>query len=121
MIRRPPRSTLFPYTTLFRSLPPFSSDQPPFCCPVNDHLENARWADTAYGNEQGQPMKVLMLHCRYKKRGGEDLAVESEEQLLSTRGHAVFPYPRNNPEIEPFTIVEKAALPLTTEIGRAHV
>src|SRR5256885_3558286 len=25
MIRRPPRSTLFPYTTLFRSLPAFSS------------------------------------------------------------------------------------------------
>src|SRR3712207_8116297 len=24
MIRRPPRSTLFPYTTLFRSSPPFS-------------------------------------------------------------------------------------------------
>src|SRR3712207_7896321 len=23
MIRRPPRSTLFPYTTLFRSVPPF--------------------------------------------------------------------------------------------------
>lgn len=59
-------------------------------------------------------MKVLMLHCRYKKRGGEDLAVESEEQLLSTRGHTVFPYRRNNAEIEPFTIVEKAALPLTT-------
>src|SRR5437660_10772247 len=86
----------------------------PFCCPVNDHLENARGADTAYGNEQGQPMKVLMLHCRYKKRGGEDLAVESEEQLLSTRGHAVFPYRRNNAQIEPFTIAENAALPLTT-------
>src|SRR3712207_7157711 len=28
MIRRPPRSTLFPYTTLFRS-PPRSSDRPP--------------------------------------------------------------------------------------------
>src|SRR3712207_5955841 len=26
MIRRPPRSTLFPYTTLFRSLPVFPSD-----------------------------------------------------------------------------------------------
>src|SRR5256885_7691648 len=25
MIRRPPRSTLFPYTTLFRSIPPKSS------------------------------------------------------------------------------------------------
>src|SRR5256885_4688379 len=28
MIRRPPRSTLFPYTTLFRSLR-FSADRPP--------------------------------------------------------------------------------------------
>src|SRR3712207_7452753 len=26
MIRRPPRSTLFPYTTLFRSLPPVLAD-----------------------------------------------------------------------------------------------
>src|SRR2546422_6187380 len=26
MIRRPPRSTLFPYTTLFRSLLPYTSD-----------------------------------------------------------------------------------------------
>src|SRR5215204_567292 len=31
MIRRPPRSTLFPYTTLFRSAPPCSSQQPPEC------------------------------------------------------------------------------------------
>src|SRR3712207_9345784 len=28
MIRRPPRSTLFPYTTLFRSPRPYSSPQP---------------------------------------------------------------------------------------------
>src|SRR2546426_6251518 len=28
MIRRPPRSTLFPYTTLFRSLAPFGRDLP---------------------------------------------------------------------------------------------
>src|SRR3989454_5607660 len=28
MIRRPPRSTLFPYTTLFRSRPPHSSEHP---------------------------------------------------------------------------------------------
>src|SRR3712207_8721864 len=30
MIRRPPRSTLFPYTTLFRSLTVVSSTQTPF-------------------------------------------------------------------------------------------
>src|SRR3712207_8268655 len=28
MIRRPPRSTLFPYTTLFRSAPPATSSSP---------------------------------------------------------------------------------------------
>src|SRR3989442_2912238 len=28
MIRRPPRSTLFPYTTLFRSLPQWSTEPP---------------------------------------------------------------------------------------------
>src|SRR3712207_8544563 len=28
MIRRPPRSTLFPYTTLFRSRPPAGRDDP---------------------------------------------------------------------------------------------
>src|SRR5215203_6653551 len=28
MIRRPPRSTLFPYTTLFRSLPPGQGHRP---------------------------------------------------------------------------------------------
>src|SRR2546427_1316158 len=30
MIRRPPRSTLFPYTTLFRSLPGAGQDDRPF-------------------------------------------------------------------------------------------
>src|SRR3712207_8093934 len=35
MIRPPPRSTLFPYTTLFRSPPPRSSARrPPCSCPA---------------------------------------------------------------------------------------
>src|SRR5256885_7985781 len=35
MIRRPPRSTLFPYTTLFRSVQSESSHSAPYrgCCP----------------------------------------------------------------------------------------
>src|SRR5256885_14781596 len=33
MIRRPPRSTLFPYTTLFRSYEPFVADD----CPGESH------------------------------------------------------------------------------------
>src|SRR4030042_653817 len=38
MIRRPPRSTLFPYTTLFRSH---------FCCCSRLHLDGARRASSA--------------------------------------------------------------------------
>src|SRR5215469_18365749 len=34
MIRRPPRSTLFPYTTLFRSPPPQRGAPTPCCTPV---------------------------------------------------------------------------------------
>ena len=59
-------------------------------------------------------MKVLVLHCRYKEPGGEDLAVASEEQLLATRGHTVLPYRRSNAEIERLPVVQKAFLPLAT-------
>src|SRR3712207_7421252 len=38
MIRRPPRSTLFPYTTLFRSSPSRPGSQPP----------STRWCRTAW-------------------------------------------------------------------------
>src|SRR3989454_5530805 len=36
MIRRPPRSTLFPYTTLFRS-PPLQRSEPPLDAGALDH------------------------------------------------------------------------------------
>src|SRR5476649_2986489 len=35
MIRRPPRSTLFPYTTLFRSLQPSPMPNSVSLCPIN--------------------------------------------------------------------------------------
>src|SRR2546430_8804751 len=37
MIRRPPRSTLFPYTTLFRSLPRMSDKCPAVNRPLSRH------------------------------------------------------------------------------------
>src|SRR5438876_3823869 len=39
MIRRPPRSTLFPYTTLFRSLPPRADREP---APVPEPVPHLR-------------------------------------------------------------------------------
>src|SRR3712207_9126293 len=41
MIRRPPRSTLFPYTTLFRSVPPFRKGRVPKCQWHGDALSRA--------------------------------------------------------------------------------
>src|SRR2546430_11846861 len=42
MIRRPPRSTLFPYTTLFRSCDPGPPGSPPVPHPVNAHPASLR-------------------------------------------------------------------------------
>src|SRR6266699_5731648 len=42
MIRRPPRSTLFPYTTLFRSPPRRRLRQHPGQPPYRDHLDDPR-------------------------------------------------------------------------------
>src|SRR3989339_1525212 len=42
MIRRPPRSTLFPYTTLFRSLPPPRSAENKTCSPALSHAPHLR-------------------------------------------------------------------------------
>src|SRR5688572_32568966 len=52
MIRRPPRSTLFPYTTLFRSYVPHygvqdgSSREPPGCCVVIRRTASVRFPAT---------------------------------------------------------------------------
>src|SRR3989442_7300647 len=43
MIRRPPRSTLFPYTTLFRSVM-VSSPSEAICCSVAAEVCSAPWA-----------------------------------------------------------------------------
>src|ERR1039457_7486737 len=42
MIRRPPRSTLFPYTTLFRSLAGCARFLPQFLVPCSSHHEADR-------------------------------------------------------------------------------
>src|SRR2546428_5301559 len=42
MIRRPPRSTLFPYTTLFRSQPEFRRARPAASPPTRELFETRR-------------------------------------------------------------------------------
>src|SRR2546422_2985656 len=68
MIRRPPRSTLFPYTTLFRSLHGVSADrqgQPATVHPGRDHSAGGRPA-LRYRSEEHTSELQSRLHlvCR---------------------------------------------------------
>src|SRR3712207_8711090 len=55
MIRRPPRSTLFPYTTLFRS--PRPEFQSPRCLPAESGQRN-RIGRVKLPDSQRQPLKI---------------------------------------------------------------
>src|SRR2546427_13254030 len=68
MIRRPPRSTLFPYTTLFRS--DVVGRHTDVSCPLLDHLQ-----DGVQHAAHGAEGRILAL-------GGAAAAVELAEQLV---------------------------------------
>src|SRR6266498_4368553 len=56
MIRRPPRSTLFPYTTLFRSLPPGASGDISLKDASERSNEYIAWSDTKGGSYLPTPI-----------------------------------------------------------------
>ena len=53
-------------------------------------------------------MRVLLVHNRYRERGGEDQVFESELELLTSHGHDVRTYVRSNDEIGPGSMVQNA-------------
>src|SRR3712207_7587345 len=70
MIRRPPRSTLFPYTTLFRSRPRKAEERP------------------GDGVDAGQPVGAtgdLIVRARSALRGDEDGRVGGDHHLGGRR------------------------------------
>src|SRR3712207_8674920 len=74
MIRRPPRSTLFPYTTLFRSGEAGRHD-----AHVARHLD--RLAAVGLGDEErdGTPVGLLAHERELRSVGGEDRAERAAE------------------------------------------
>src|SRR2546422_6334608 len=75
MIRRPPRSTLFPYTTLFRSTPP----------PPTPLVDDRRFGRDAHADEVVfEPFEVVLRHH-----------VGHEE----ARDVALFPHPRDESSV----------------------
>src|SRR3989442_3031120 len=75
MIRRPPRSTLFPYTTLFRS----PNDRP---SPVPANRSEPHWPQARYTRRSPQPCSV----CRC---GSDRLRSEEHTSELQSRPHLV--------------------------------
>src|SRR2546426_2669238 len=71
MIRRPPRSTLFPYTTLFRSRPDLSA--PPLCCrPCPPHAPARVRARDPEGRRRRQsPPHAATFACRSEEHTSE--------------------------------------------------
>src|SRR5256885_5239051 len=76
MIRRPPRSTLFPYTTLFRSRRS-ARGRRPFCVPVGSAVPErlgrapargsgpARWPGDRAGGDRGADRKSTRLNSSH--------------------------------------------------------
>src|SRR5258707_12086047 len=75
MIRRPPRSTLFPYTTLFRS--GFFG-----LIPVAEHHIGAADTDFA-GLAAGKQVTTLILHADFHARNGHARSEEHTSELQS--------------------------------------
>src|SRR3712207_9249122 len=90
MIRRPPRSTLFPYTTLFRSL---EGDDPGFGQRDLDGLEDLLFRDPEVQGHPYVTLDVPLARPHDREAGDEDelfgLAVESPRLEVGRLDEAV--------------------------------
>ena len=59
-------------------------------------------------------MNVLVVHNKYKQKGGEDVVVANEVKLLEEMGYTVFEYIRSNDELDSMGLLKKICLPFTT-------
>ncbi len=58
-------------------------------------------------------MRVLQIHSKYKKRGGEETVVEEERAVLENHGHTVIQYIRDNAETDNYGALGLVKLSLT--------
>src|SRR5256885_16699195 len=100
MIRRPPRSTLFPYTTLFRSLQPVQPGRHavlPRCLPAAHVVRRVdpRPECGAAAVEAGPPPAAAPRHAVAAARSGARLPLSALRDRKSTRlnsSHLVISY-----------------------------
>src|SRR2546429_5438243 len=87
MIRRPPRSTLFPYTTLFRSNLPAYADG----TEAQHHMPpGGRPAEAEHRAEAREEQHLIQMVTQFQARGtGENLRSEEHTSELQSRLHLV--------------------------------
>src|SRR2546422_4595558 len=89
MIRRPPRSTLFPYTTLFRSESPVIGSEPPIMETVSTSRMFSSWRKVSRYFERscsgvGAELEVVeMLKVRTLRGSKPGLMLPSAERVRS--------------------------------------
>src|SRR3712207_6980114 len=92
MIRRPPRSTLFPYTTLFRSVSPPSPEHGPGVTPGSVPKGTVLWTTTAWVPRLGPPLSgcdhkqvTKVFHASVYLRSEEHTSELQSRQYLVCR------------------------------------
>src|SRR3712207_7403956 len=85
MIRRPPRSTLFPYTTLFRSngnLLPRSGEHPSLIASVELllRLADGVWVRSVYSVDQHHPLLLIYADEQGVRRRSEEHTSELQSR-----------------------------------------
>ncbi|MCA9730947.1 glycosyltransferase family 4 protein [candidate division KSB1 bacterium] len=55
-------------------------------------------------------MRILVIHNKYRYRGGENTVVQEEMNLLESHNHTVISYMRDSGDISHFTFTEKVRL-----------
>src|SRR5256885_9767886 len=88
MIRRPPRSTLFPYTTLFRSPRPWPSSSPPrpATCPPNAARPSPAWEPPDRKSTRLNSSHLVISYavfCLKKKKDVSDVSIHSTHLMFS--------------------------------------
>src|SRR3989442_10549336 len=89
MIRRPPRSTLFPYTTLFRSPPPSPSHPPSWSAPATSAPAAKPRSEEHTSELQSRPHLVcrLLLEKKSSRLESKPSLVSTGSNLLLRRTH----------------------------------
>src|SRR5437660_6395408 len=88
MIRRPPRSTLFPYTTLFRSPRPRSSGADSRAQLFLDHVRDLRRSEEHTSELQSRGHLVCRLLLEKKKKHSQREPVNEIAHLIVADRHS---------------------------------